>query len=213
MKNHTLFKEGLTSLGVTIGITIILYLLYPWLALFGIGIIIFVLYFFRDPERMIINEDAAILAPADGLITDITEVDETIYLKERAIRISIFMSPMDVHINRSPIDGKVDYIEYRKGKFIPATNPKSHQINEKNFIGIYNDDMKVLVVQIAGIMARRIVDWTKKDQLVTKGEKIGMIKFSSGTQVFLPLNSEILVKKGEKVFSGKTIIGRYPNDK
>ncbi|OEF96389.1 phosphatidylserine decarboxylase [Vulcanibacillus modesticaldus] len=210
MKQHALLREGLPTLVVVISLTILLFLLNPWLSFFGIGLMMFVIYFFRDPKREIPADESVILAPADGLITNIDEVDENLFMQQKAIRISIFMSPMDVHINRSPISGKVSFIKYQKGKFMSATNPKSHDVNEKNYIGIKNDNFKILVVQIAGIMARRIVNWSSIDQVVKKGDKIGMIKFSSGTQVFLPVDTEISVKKGDKVISGITVIGRYP---
>ena len=212
MKDKVLVKEGLPTLLVLIVITLILYLVYPWLVVIGVGLIVFVLYFFRDPVRHISKDESLILAPADGLVINVEEVEETDYLKERAILVSIFMSPFDVHVNRSPIQGTVDHIEYRKGRFISATKPESHDVNEKNFIGITNGKRKILVVQIAGIMARRIVNWTKMKQNVDQGEKIGMIKFSSGTQLFLPQSTEILVRKGDKIQAGKTIIGRFSND-
>ncbi|TCS81577.1 phosphatidylserine decarboxylase family protein [Tepidibacillus fermentans] len=212
MKDHVLIREGLPTLGVLLIFTVILYLLYPALAVIGIGLILFVLFFFRDPKRNVIIDDKLVLAPADGLITNIEEVEENQYLKDKAIRVSIFMSPFDVHVNRSPISGTVDYLAYRKGKFISATKPESHDVNEKNLIGITNGRKKVLVVQIAGIMARRIVNWTKIQQKLEQGEKIGMIKFSSGTQLFLPRSTEIMVKKGDKIQAGKTIIGRFSND-
>ncbi|MFV9511690.1 phosphatidylserine decarboxylase family protein [Tepidibacillus sp. LV47] len=212
MKDHVLIREGLPTLGVLLIFTVILYLLYPALAVIGIGLILYVLFFFRDPKRTITIDDKLVLAPADGLVTNIEKVFEPQYLQEEAIRVSIFMSPFDVHVNRSPISGTVNYLEYRKGEFISATKSESHEVNEKNFIGITNGKRKVLVVQIAGIMARRIVNWTKMDQNLTQGEKIGMIKFSSGTQIYLPCSTEILVKKGEKIQAGKTIIGRFAND-
>jgi len=209
VKKHAFIREGIPTIMVLIVVTLLLYFLYPILAIIGIGLIIFVLYFFRDPVREILDDENAILAPADGIITNITEVDETSFMKGSSIRISIFMSPLDVHINRSPVAGKVTYINYKKGKFISATKPESHDVNEKNFIGIEHENFRVLVVQIAGIMARRIVNWTNNGQSLKKGDKIGMIKFSSGTQLYLPRNTQILVKKGDKLEAGKTIVGRY----
>lgn len=213
MRNKALVREGIPTLVVLTIITIILFIIYPWLILFGIGLILFVIYFFRDPIRKApMDEDNIIVSPADGIITSIKEVEENKFIKQRAICISIFMSPMDVHINRSPINGYVDYIEYKKGKFMFASNPESHNVNEKNYIGIKNDKINVLVVQIAGIMARRIVNWTILNQKKQIGDKIGMIKFSSGTQIFLPKDTEILVRTGDRVVSGETLIGRYSND-
>lgn len=209
MKEKALYREGKETLVVLVIFALILFIIYPLLSLIGIGLIIFVLYFFRDPYREIPKEKAIILSPADGIITNIYEIDEDKYIKEKTICISIFMSPFDVHINRSPIDGLIEYIEYKKGRFIMANKPESHAVNEKNYIGINNGKIKILVVQIAGIMARRIVNWSSLNQTVNQGDKIGMIKFSSGIDIFMPNNIEIFVKKGDKVISGETIIGRY----
>ncbi len=209
VKNRALFKEGIPTLIIVFFFTILLYVIHPMLSFLVIGLILFVIYFFRDPNRNIPTEASIIISPADGLITDISEVEENSYFKHKTISISIFMSPLDVHINRSPIAGEVDFISYQKGKFKPAKNLENHQQNEKNFIGIKNNNIQVLVVQIAGIMARRIVNWSSLGQSLEKGEKIGMIKFSSGTKIYLPIDTEVLVKKGDRVLSGKTIIGRY----
>ncbi len=209
MRDKALYKEGKATLIALIIFAIILFIIYPLLSLIAVGLIIFVLYFFRDPYRQIPADEASILAPADGIITNIYEINEDKFIKGGSICISIFMSPLDVHINRSPIDGQIEYIEYKKGKFIMANKPESHAINEKNYIGINNGRIKILVVQIAGIMARRIVNWSVLDQTVKRGDKIGMIKFSSGTDIFIPSNIEIVVKCGDKVFSGETILGRY----
>lgn len=209
MKNSILFKEGLPSLIFMFFITVVLYVINPLISLFGIGLIFFVIYFFRDPNRKIPEGQSVILSPADGMITEIREVEENAYFKQKVISISIFMSPLDVHINRSPISGKVNYIQYHQGKFKFAKNPDHFMQNERNYIGIRNDQIQVLVIQVAGIMARRIVNWTTKGQMLHKGEKIGMIKFSSGTQIFLPKECELLIKEGDRVVSGKTIIGRH----
>ena len=209
MNRHVLLKEGIPTLLVVVVLSAILFFIYPLLIILGLGLLAFVLYFFRDPVREISEQEEIILSPADGLITDITEVDEGLFIKDKVTLISIFMSPLDVHVNRSPIAGKVSFLEYKKGKFIPATRQESHIVNEKNYIGIENEKTKILIVQVAGIMARRIVHWLNVGQKVGKGDKIGMIKFSSGTQVYLPKNIEVTVKKGDKLKAGTTIIGRY----
>lgn len=209
MKNKIIFKEGIPTLIIVLLLTIIFYLITPLLSILGIGLIIFVLYFFRDPKRVIVKDEEIILSPADGIVTNIEEVEEEKFIKQSAIRISIFMSPVDVHINRSPIPGVVDYIEYKKGKFKYPKKPENQLINEKNYIGIKNNKIKILIVQIAGVMARRIINWTTENQKVEMGDKIGMIKFSSGTQIYLPKETEILIKEGDRVVSGITHIGRY----
>jgi phosphatidylserine decarboxylase len=210
LKSHALLKEGIPTLIVVLIITFILYLIYPWAALLGVSLLLFVLYFFRDPKRTPKETEGVILAPADGLVTGITEVEENSFLNGKATRIDIFLSPMNVHINRSPISGQVVYHRYQKGKFIPATNPKYYDVNEKNFIGI-EGAIRVLVVQVAGIMARRVVDWTRDGMKVQAGDKIGMIKFSSGTQIYIPADIPIEVKTGDRIVSGITVIGRIPS--
>ncbi len=209
MKDKALYKEGKLILLLLIIFSIFLFIIYPLLSLIGIGLIIFVIYFFRDPSRKIPEGETIVLSPADGIITNIYEINEDKFIKGNSICISIFMSPFDVHINRSPIHGQVEYVEYEKGKFIMATKPASHEVNEKNYIGINSGKIKILVVQIAGIFARRIVNWSVIDQTVRKGDKLGMIKFSSGTRIYIPKGVEVNVKKGDRVVSGKTIIGRY----
>jgi len=208
MKRHVLIREGIPTLLVTLILTAILYWIYPWLVLIGIALILFVLYFFRDPKRMPTESNGVILSAADGLVTDVKVVEEDHFIKGKATRIDIFLSPLNVHVNRSPIAGKVTYRKYQKGKFVPATNPECHEVNEKNYIGI-KGELPVLVVQVAGIMARRIVDWTEEGMEVAIGEKIGMIKFSSGTQIYIPEGVKITVKPGDRLTAGITVIGRY----
>lgn len=209
MKEKALYREGKITLIILIVFALVLLFINPVLSLIGIGFIIFVIYFFRDPNREITEGESIVLSPADGIITNIFEIKEDKFIKGNSICISIFMSPLDVHINRSPIQGIIEYVEYKKGRFIMATKPESHEVNEKNYIGISDGKIKVLVVQIAGILARRIVNWSEINQNVKKGEKLGMIKFSSGTQIIIPNGIELNVKKGDKVISGETIIGRY----
>lgn len=208
MRDRALFREGIPTLIFALLFTLFLYWFNPWFSLIGVALILFVLYFFRDPERIPATGEGVILSAADGVITGITEMEEPLFIRGKATRIDIFLSPLDVHVNRSPIPGRVVFRKYQKGRFLPATNPKCHEFNEKNYIGI-EGAIKVLVVQVAGIMARRIVDWTKEGTVLEGGEKIGMIKFSSGTQIFLPENVEIAVKKGDRVKAGITVIGRY----
>ena len=196
MKSKALYQEGKITLIIAIIFALILFLIHPTLSIIGVGLIIFVIYFFRDPNRKITEGKSVILSPADGVITNIFETNENKFINGDCICISIFMSPLDVHINRSPIDGQVEYVEYKKGKFIMATKLESHEVNEKNYIGINNGTIKVLVVQIAGILARRIVNWSEINQIVKKGDKLGMIKFSSGTQIIVPKEVELNVKKG-----------------
>lgn len=175
-------------------------------------LIIFTIYFFRNPKRDIPAEENLILSPADGVILGIDEVYEDKFIKDRAIRVNIFLSIYNVHINRSPLQGEVKYRYYRPGKFIPAFKSHASEINEKNFIGIENESFKLMVCQITGFIARRIKCWVDEGKKLAGGEIIGIIKFGSGTELFIPVGSRLLVKKGDKVRAGETIIGTLPAD-
>jgi phosphatidylserine decarboxylase len=208
MDKHALKDEGIVSVVIAVLVTVVLFFIYEPLVLLGVGLIIFILYFFRDPKRQI-NEDAKIIyAACDGKVVELKDVDEQRFFGGPAKAIHIFMSPSNVHVNRAPITGKVTYQHYQKGKFVPATRDNCYEVNERNYIGIENDTAKVMIVQVAGIMARRVVSWVEVKQDVKQGDKIGMIKFSSGTQHFLPVSAEILVKPGDTVQAGITPIGR-----
>lgn len=161
----------------------------------------FMAYFFRDPQRNIPTETDIILSAADGKVTRV----ET---RENGQFVSVFLSPMDVHINRSPIAGKVTKVELISGKKAPATGNQASEINERNAITIEGEKMTVICTQIVGILARRIVCWSKVGDNLEIGEKYGLIKFGSRTDLLMPLNTEILVKVGDRVVGGETIIGR-----
>jgi phosphatidylserine decarboxylase len=163
-------------------------------------------YFFRDPERSIPEGNDNVVSPADGKVVSIKEVLEPRFLKSEATKVAIFLSPLNVHINRSPISGKVTYTEYKRGSYYPAYLETASQENETNFIGIENESERVLVTQIAGILARRIVCRVEQDDSVEKGERIGMIKFGSRTELFLPKGMKIAVKEGDKVKAGESIV-------
>lgn len=161
----------------------------------------FMAYFFRDPQRTIPTESDIILSAADGKVTRV----ET---RENGQFVSVFLSPMDVHINRSPIAGKVTKVELISGKKAPATGNQASEINERNAITIEGEKMTVICTQIVGILARRIVCWSKVGDNLEIGEKYGLIKFGSRTDLLMPINTEILVKVGDRVVGGETIIGR-----
>lgn len=168
---------------------------------------IFVLYFFRDPERKTVQNPEQILAPADGKVMAITEYDDQEFFHSRVKKVSIFLTIFNVHINRSPISGKVIYKHYRHGKFHPAFHDKASAFNERNSIGIENQAVKVLVHQIAGILARRIVCWTQVNDSLEQGQRFGLIKFGSCTEVIFPSHVEIKIKLNETVKGGVTVIG------
>jgi len=182
--------------------------LYPLAAVFFI-LLLFVIYFFRDPERSIPNEKDIVVAPADGRVTKVAVINPE--AADSPNLISIFLSPLDVHINRSPIAGKISDINYVKGRFVPATREDASLINEQNVITIENGSVKVIMKQIAGIVARRCVLWKKAGESVDLGERLGLIKFSSRTDLILPAEFKILIKAGDKLTGGVTIIGRKIN--
>lgn len=163
-------------------------------------------YFFRDPERAIPSGEGVIVSPADGRVVGIETVDRVPFLDGPAQRISIFLSIFDVHINRAPIEGKVTWRQYNPGRFLPANVPKASLDNEQNSIGIEDGGYKVMVRQIAGIIARRIVCWVDPGQTVARGERFGLIRFGSRTDLFLPLSAKVAVTVGQKVQGGSTII-------
>ena len=170
---------------------------------------LFTAYFFRDPERTVPYDDTALLSPADGTIIDIREVKEPLYLKERVKQVSIFMSPFNVHINRTPITGVIDFVHYHPGKFLSAFKEKASLDNESILVGFkaQRDSQKVAVKLIAGLIARRIVFNKKEGDTLRQGERIGMIRFGSRAELFCPLTTEIRVKNGDKVSGGLTVIG------
>jgi phosphatidylserine decarboxylase len=163
-------------------------------------------FFFRDPERQTPSGAAAIVSPADGKVIGIDEVDESQFINGRTRRVSIFMSVCNVHVNRVPVDGIVKYFRYQRGRFHVASLPKASLENEQVIVGIESPWGKMLVKQIAGILARRVVCHLREGQQVQRGERFGIIKFGSRLEVFLPLHAEIRVSLQEKVRAGETII-------
>jgi phosphatidylserine decarboxylase len=181
-----------------------------WLGGVFSAVALFVLWFFRNPERTIPEDAKSILSPADGRVLKIEEVDGNDMLQGRCKKISIFMSVFNVHVNRMPCSGKVKDIRYRKGKFFSANLDKASEFNENNAVLIETaDEKEILTIQIAGIIARRIVCWTDVGMEAIKGERFGLIRFGSRLEVFLPLETEVLVKRGERVRAGETRIGCF----
>ena len=167
-----------------------------------------VIYFFRDPERIPPSGTGYILAPADGEVKEVEIVDEPLFLKGRGLRVSVFMSITDVHVNRSPMDGQVVSVEHVPGQFLQAFRPESAEVNEHNLIGLQTEYGKVLVKQISGILARRIDCWVKPGQQIDAGSRIGLIKLGSRVDVFLPSEVVPSVAVGDRTIAGETIIAR-----
>ncbi len=175
----------------------------------GIAGALFALYFFRDPERKIAAEPGQIVAPADGKVLSIDEVEEREFLGRRCKRISIFLSIFDVHINRAPVGGRVELVHHTPGKFAFAHTVGASLNNESNIIGIEGDDVKVAMKQIAGAVARRIVCYCKPEQVVHAGDRVGMIRFGSRTELYLPVECDVLVSAGQRVKGGVSLVGAY----
>jgi phosphatidylserine decarboxylase len=175
------------------------------LAIPFVAVAAFMAYFFRDPHRTVPTEPGIIVAPADGLVTIVRLADGR---ENPDSLVSIFLSPLDVHINRSPIGGVITDISYKKGKYLMATREASRLLNEQNTLTIQGDGLTVRCTQIAGILARRIVCWKHEGEGVKCGERFGMIKFSSRTDVLLPPQVEVVVREGTRVRGGVTIVGR-----
>ena len=183
---------------------------WPLALLLGI-VAIWVIAFFRDPIRSGPRGARYVVAAAEGHVVHVIETDEPMYVKERAVRISIFLSVFDVHVNRYPVDGTVELVHYNKGKFLHAADEKASLDNEQSSIGMRGPHGPVLVRQIAGLIARRIVTDSKPGDRVTQGDRLGLIRFGSRTDVFLPLSARpvVKVKPGDRVRVGGTVLAEY----
>jgi len=214
MKRRFIAREGYPYVFVMVVLAVVGYTLHWILVLIPATALIFVLWFFRDPERTLPEEarrDArAVVAPADGRVMFVREVEEPRFMKGRAVLISIFLSVFDVHINRAPIGGKVTFRDYVRGRFLAAWDENVGEVNERAYVGIQGQRYRVLVSQVAGLIARRIVTWPEVGDTLQIGERFGLIRFGSCTQVWLPIGSEVLVKPGDRVQGGRTLLGRLP---
>lgn len=174
---------------------------------FSLILFVFILWFFRNPKRNILKNPEIILSPADGKVVLIEEVEEVEFFNEKKIKVSIFLSPLDIHVNRYPVSGKVLYSKYHKGKYLVAWHPKSSDKNERSTIVIENKKFgKIMYRQIAGAVARRVVNYAKVDSIVEQGDDSGFIKFGSRVDIFLSKDCKLKVNVGDKVKGGITII-------
>ena len=204
--------EGYKFLVISGIITILFYVFSDFLGLIGLVLTVWVYYFFRDPERVIIDDDDYLVSPADGLVTAIKEVKGPIELgleSKTFTRVSIFMNVFNCHVNRSPSAGKIEDIFYKPGKFLNASLDKANEENERNYYKIKskNSGDEIVVVQIAGLIARRIVSQTEKNQEIKQGQRIGMIRFGSRVDLYFN-NRKIMVKVGQDVTAGESLIAR-----
>jgi len=206
-------KEGLPFIGISGGLTLV-FLALGSSVLFALGLLVtfFIVFFFRDPEREQPAILKAVLSPADGRILEVRKIDNaTNPMGAQALKISIFMSIFNVHVNRVPVEGVIEGIDYHAGKFFSADLDKASEQNENNRVMLRTpDSQKMVVIQIAGLIARRIVCWVAPGDHVTRGQRFGMIRFGSRLEVFLPYNARITVETGQKVTAGKTILGHLP---
>lgn len=207
-----LAKEGWPFIAISVVVTLLIYYLGNfWIALPFILISAFIIQFFRDPKREIPDDASAILAPADGKVICV-EQSHDVYQNKEAIKISIFMNVFNVHSNRSPIDGEVVSLQYYPGKFVNADFDKASVENERNAMIIKTtDDEKITVVQIAGLIARRILCYTQVGHLLSRGERYGFIRFGSRVDLYVPLNAKILVTIGQTVKATETILAKLDN--
>jgi len=179
-----------------------------WAAYLGLAITTFVLCFFRDPERFVPEKDHALVSPADGKVLSVEKVEDSEYTQQEAYKICVFMNVFNVHVNRNPIAGKVDRIIYTPGKFYSADSDKGGLLNEKCATVVKTDHgEKVAYVQIAGLIARRIINWLEPGDTVKKGTRFGLIRFGSRVDIYLPADAAVAVEKDQKVRAGETILG------
>jgi phosphatidylserine decarboxylase len=183
-----------------------------WALWFFFLLLLCTVVFFRDPERAVPSDPHVIVAPADGRVMDIVELDENEMLKTKTRRIGIFLSIFDVHTNRAPIGGRVVYCQHRPGLFLDARRPDCSEKNESITWAFENGRVTIVVRQVTGAIARRIVAWAKVGDELKKGDRFGMIRFGSRTELYLPLSATVLVKVGDHVAGGATPIARLPNE-
>jgi phosphatidylserine decarboxylase len=202
-------KEGYPFIFIA-AFTALLAALLKWaiVAVFFGAASIFILYFFRDPERVVPDDPRAVVSPADGKVILIEKVTDERFLHDRALKVSIFMNIFNVHVNRIPYDGMVSEIRYQAGQFLAANQDRASFENENNAVFLdVEDDRRMVVVQVAGVLARRIVCWAENGDKVKKGLRFGMIRFGSRLDVYLPLSAQLEVEIDQRVVAGQTILG------
>lgn len=197
-------KEGYPYIFVLFGLTLIFFVLrHHWVGVVFLILALFVTYFFRDPHRSFAGNEKQIASPADGKVISVRREDGCEAL-------SIFLSVFDVHVNRAPMTGTITDVNYQKGKFLVAYDERASTENERNSVTMERDGYSVRFVQIAGLVARRIVFWKKEGERVSAGDRVGLIKFGSRVDVFFPEGSKIAVRVGDRVRAGETVLGELP---
>lgn len=206
-------SEGYKFIGAALVFAVIFgYFVHPYAALPFVVLACYFAYFFRSPARTIAENEHHILSPADGTVTEISSVGVDDFVGEPCNKIVIFMSVFNVHVNRSPINGEIKLQKYYCGRFRPAYKDEVGFENEHHLIGIDRGDLRITVKQIAGILARRIVSWVTLDDRMKQGDIYGMIRFGSCLEIVMPERAQILVREGEKVQGGRTVLGRLEGE-
>jgi phosphatidylserine decarboxylase len=212
MRMMKLAPEGSPFISGFLGLTLLVALFTPWGALLPLALALFMVYFFRDPERRIPEGKDVLVSPADGKVILIQKVREEKFLKGDAIEVSIFMSPLDVHVNRAPCEGTVEEVLHTPGRFLSAFKHEASLHNENIAMLLTTRYGKILVRQVAGFLARRAVCRVKRGESLQKGERYGIIKFSSRLDIYLPREVNLRVKLGDRVKAGETVIGEMPSE-
>ncbi len=208
MRWQTLY-EGRWIFGVVVGLGAVAFLVLPWLGWVFVLLLLFCIQFFRDPDRPVPEDPDVLVAPADGVVADVVG-DADFPGRELPVRIGIFLSIFDVHVNRTPAAGEVVFSEEKNGKYLDARHPDASRLNAFRSWLFRDGEREFAVRQITGAVARRIVPWSKPGEVLRKGERFGMIRFGSRTELFLPEGSEVLVSVGDRVKGAETIVARWP---
>ena len=202
-------KDGYIYVGVSLVIAALVYYFFgAYWAVIPVVLALYFAYFFRDFHRSMPYDPNILYSPADGTVMGVEEIFDDEYLNEPALKLTIFLSVFNVHTNRAPLDGEIKYQRYTCGQFVPAYEKNASFENERHAVGVDNGRIRFLVIQVAGLLARRIVSWVTVGHQLKQGETYGMIKFGSSTELIVPKNVEITVKKGDKVTGGITVVGR-----
>lgn len=208
--NEPVAREGWPFIILGTGISILLYFIAGYTGA-GLGLILtaFCLYFFRNPERDIPDGKGIVVSPADGRVMDVMDLSEDKFMHADTKRIRIFLNLFNVHVNRNPILGKVEWVEKVSGEYLPAYKDEASYKNVRNYMGISTEWGRIMIVQITGLVARRLVCWVHPGETLKTGERFGLIRFGSCTEIYLPAQASIEVKPGQKVKGGETVIARF----
>ncbi len=207
--NEPIAKEGWPFIGFFLILTVGFYwAVNVWAALFPLVLMLFTVWFFRNPERPMPGGDNEFLSPADGRVMDVITVQENEYLHREMLRVRIFLNIFNVHVNRAPVAGKVKEIKRAGGLYLVASRDEAGSVNVRNYVLMDSAFGELLIVQITGLIARRLVCWTQPGDMLSRGERFGLIRFGSCTELYISPDAEVLVKAGDKVRGGETIVAR-----